>query len=251
MFDPFEVVLLVAIGQALFTVIVLEFVKQKNRDANRVLSGLILSACLMMAGRVFYSKIDVAWFWRIGVLADTTIFIFGPLVYLYLHRLLIKNKSFFLSFPHFIPAIAHLLFFFWSLTLSWEDFVQFYLDGSLKVAFFAIELSGIVSLFCYSLASWQVIKTVKKQEISYFSFKLVALRYARFFLAALSLLLIFWCLSFSFAYILKKPLAIFNYETMWICSCLFFYLVGFYSLTQPALFRIKIEKESSPRQRMQ
>lgn len=241
MFSFFDVFLIVGVSQGLFISLALQLIHQKNKEANRVLTYLLLIACLMLLGRISLQKIEIEWVWRVSVLADTTIFLFGPFLYTYIRRLTTKSATpFRLHFIHFFPAIFHLCYFIWSLFISLPTYISLHIGGSLSALFFIIEFSGILSILFYWIKSVILIKDLRVYQKNHFSFELKFFQYIYFFLLILFLCILFWCTSFLNFYIFNVYHYVFNYNTMWILTPFFFYIVGFFTLTQPQLFRLEI-----------
>jgi hypothetical protein len=105
-------ILAAILGQGLFLMFALRFLPKRNKYANRVLSIILLIANVMLLGRIAVGYYGIEQLHRIATLMDGTIYIFGPLFYGYIRRLLFIEKSVYhLSFVHYIPVITYSLFY--------------------------------------------------------------------------------------------------------------------------------------------
>ena len=238
-FTVLDIILFLGISQGLFLSISLRLVHDRNKNANRMLSLLLLIAVLMLFGRIAAYRISEIWVWRFGVLMDTTIFLFGPFIYCYARRLVFKeNPLFKLSWWHYIPSCFHLGYYFWGLQFSLADFNTIYFSGRLNLMFFLVELLGMLSLLAYWTATVLLYQNYMQKEKGQLSFRQNVSWYLLFLLITLGLFLGLWVFSFINLQVLGKPLRYINYTTMWISTPLFVYVIGYFSLRQPDIFRI-------------
>ncbi|MEM9000733.1 MAG: hypothetical protein AAGB24_10760 [Bacteroidota bacterium] len=146
-FNFVDIILFLGISQGLFLAISLQLIVNRNKAANRILSLLLLCAALMLFGRITVYRIPEDWVWRMGVLVDTTIFLFGPLTYTYVRRSVFMEKpTFRLGWPHYAATILHLGYYLWTLSLPLQEFNTRYAMGALNIMFFWSRLSD-----CYPL----------------------------------------------------------------------------------------------------
>lgn len=240
-----DLVLFLGVSQGLFLSISLRLIHNRNKPANKILSFLLLIAVLMLFGRITAYRIPEIWVWRFGVLVDTTIFLFGPLLYSYARRLVFNEKPVFqLSWWHYIPAALHLCYYFWALHFSVEEFNEIYFSGKLNLMFFIVEAAGLISFIWYWTKTFQLVKRYSNKEEMELSFHQGVLPYLWFFLATLGLFITLWAISFLSTHFLLGPIKYINYVTMWISTPLFIYGIGYFSLRQPHIFRIPFEPKS-------
>ena len=92
-YTTLDVLLLVGIAQGVFLAITLPILHNRNVAANKVLALQLLLACAALFARMLLVKADT--FLIIQRLApiETLIFVFGPLGYIYLKRLLQTGQS--------------------------------------------------------------------------------------------------------------------------------------------------------------
>jgi len=237
-----DLVLFLGVSQGLFLSISLRLIHDRNKSANRILSYLLLIAVLMLFGRIAAYRIPEIWVWRFGVLIDTTIFLFGPLIYTYIRRLVFNEMpAFQLRWWHYIPALLHLGYYFWTLHFSVEAFNEVYFSGKLNLMFFIVEAAGLISFGYYWIKSFLLVKRYPNKEEKVLSFHQGVTKYLQFLLGTLGLFIVLWLFSFLSINFLQRPIPYLNYVTMWISTPLFIYVIGYFSLRQPAIFRIPLE----------
>ncbi|NHF60873.1 AraC family transcriptional regulator [Flavobacteriaceae bacterium TP-CH-4] len=244
-FNIVDVVLFLGISQGLFLSLSLQLIRDRNKASNKILSTLLLMAALMLFGRIATYRAPEEWVWRFGVLIDTTIFLFGPLIYTYVRRLLFNEiPSFMLSWFHFIPGALHLIYYLWTLSFSVTEFNSLYFSGKLNLTFFLVELAGLISFIFYWTKTFLLYRKYSNIEAGELSFHQTVGNYLKFLLCTLGLFIILWIMSFLSVNFLKKPLGYINYVTMWISTPLFIYAIGYFSLRQPGIFRIPFARKS-------
>lgn len=243
-FTFIDLILFLGISQGVFLAVTIQIIQNKNREANKVLSFVLLIASLMLTGRLFYARYsNNEWFFRIAVFVDTLIFVFGPLLYLYCRRLIFKEKpSYKLHIFNFIPAAGMILYYFWTLTFSYEEFIALAQQGGLTIPFFVIETIGVFFNFFFCYRCFQLIKTYQKEEKENLSYSQSLIPFLYTFLITIVLFLSFWLVSYIMVYFLHTYSSIISYGLVWISIPVFIYVIGFYSLKQPEIFRMSLLK---------
>lgn len=240
-FNITDIIFFLGISQGLFLSLSLYLIHNKNKPANRILSYLLLISTMMLFGRVIIFRIPVDWVWRFGILADTTLFLFGPLIYTYARRLVFnETPPFRLKWVHFIPALLHLGYYFWALSFSVVQFNELYFSGKLNLMFFIVEAAGIISFMYYWVITFLIVQRYSKLEEKTLSFRQNILTYLWFLLGILGIFLLLWTISFLSAHFLLQPLKYINYTTMWISTPFFIYIIGYFSFRQPDIFKIPL-----------
>lgn len=246
-FNYVDIILFLGVSQGLFLAISLQLLDNRNKAANGTLSWLLLCAVLMLFGRITAYRIPEDWVWRFGVLVDTTIFLFGPLIYCYVRRLVFTESGRFrLSWFHYIPAGLHLGYYFWTLSIPLADFNTMYASGHLNLMFFIVEATGLISFIFYWTKTFLLVKEYAAQKEKQLSFHTKVFQFLKFLLATLFIFMLLWLASFLSTNFLRRPLTFINYATMWISTPLFIYVIGYFSLRQPEIFRIPFQKKSKP-----
>lgn len=239
-FDLLDIILILGVSQGIFLALSLRLLPNRNKEANGILSVLLLISVFMLLGRMAVLRIPLAWVWRFGILADTTIFLFGPLVYTYVRRMLFAEQpAFRLRWVHYLPALAHLGYYFWGLGFSLAEFNERYFSGQFNLMFFIVEAGGLISFILYTLFSMRLLNRFKKLEEKAMSFRQTVRRYLWMFMATLGIFILLWLISFISLYFFRTQIGVLNYTTMWVSTPIFIYVIGYFSLKQPAIFRIR------------
>lgn len=243
-----EIFLLIILSQGIFLSIAIQLVPNKNASANKILTLLLIIASVMLFGRIAIYHFKFAYLWRVATLIDTTLYLFGPFLYCYIRRLTFhEDKPYRLPFVHFMPAVVYLLYFAWTLTMNVNDFNVLYFSGKLTYVFLLTELIGIVSLSFYAFKSYKLFQSFKTNQVHEISYSQSISKYIKILLLALALFIALWLYSFIGFYVFRTYSTVINYNSMWLSSSIFMYFIGFYSLTQPTIFRVplKIKSEKS------
>lgn len=240
-FSVFDLFLVVIFSQGLFLSIAIQLMPNKNKEANNILTLILAIASILILGRVLLLKYNTYLLWTVASFLDVSIFLFGPLLYSYIRRLIFsENKVFSLNKAHYLLPILHILYFAWTQRLSQSEYLEQLNRGELYTQFITIELLGIISVAFYLVKSYKLIlkfNTIEKNQLSYHQ-KITP--YIKSLLVAISVFMLLWGISFSNYYVFESYNKYFNYQSMWASLSLLMYFIGFYSLTQPSIFRIPI-----------
>ncbi len=155
-FQIIDIIIIIGICQGVFLSFTLQRISNNNHNANTILSKLILIATIMLIGRFIYFRYLNLTIFHWSILVDSLVFLFGPLFYIYIRRLLFKgNTSYLLSVYHAIPFLLLLtLSIFYLIYYSSEEFYQYFLDGNLKIIFNIISIVMIASNLYYFFRSY-------------------------------------------------------------------------------------------------
>lgn len=243
-----DVFLLIAIGQGIFIAVGLCFIKGKNTKANQILSIVLFLCTIMLLGRLFYSNYgDNILLFRFGSSVDTIIFLIGPLIYIYLKTTVFVDNSWKTSyFLMFIPAILHLGFVLWCLSLTGDIYIDLLSKGSFNSIFFLTELFGLLCNFYFCFKSLLLLQDYAIRAEQNLAFKQAVLTYMRYFLLIYIFVIVIWFICFIGIYVFSTGFQYINYNLIWIVIPVMFFLIGFYSLRQPEVFQVPmIEKKTS------
>lgn len=242
-FQLIDIVMLIGICQGIFLALTLQRITNNNRTANRILSLLIVFATVMLIGRFVYFRYLSYWVFQWSLLVDSLVFLFGPLIYIYLRRLLFKdNSNYSLARIHFLPfLIMILLAVFYLVSYSPEAYYNLMFTGNLLLYFDVISAVMIVFNFGYLVGSFLLIKKYHSEERETFSFKQTPVTYLYYFLFSLAVCLLAWTFAFIDSTFFDGDFAFFGYTSIWVAIPIFIYVIGYFSLKQPELFRIQLE----------
>ncbi|WP_350284548.1 AraC family transcriptional regulator [uncultured Croceitalea sp.] len=234
-----DVFLLLGIAQGFFLGITLSIVHQKNRAANKVLALQLLLACFCLLTRMLIHKADELWIIQRLAPLESLIFIFGPLGYIYLRRLLEKDqKQFRVSWFHYLPAMVYLVLLLSINLYSEEEFRKQLIAGHYVNVFFIAECSALIFNGYYWYLNAYFFSTVLRKEKEQLSFTQSVIPFVRVVLIASGSILLAWAISFFSANVFQVTIPIINYDLVWIAIPLLIYIVGYFALKQPEIFRV-------------
>lgn len=241
-FTLLDIILFLGVSQGIFLAITLRLIDNRNKAANDILSIAIGIAVVMLFGRVVGFRIEATWVAYVAGFVDVTIFFFGPLIYCYIRRLIFQEKPVFrLSFWHYLIAIIHFVITLTTYLLLPKSITTIHGNSFLAFFWFFTELIGIISFVGYTIASFKLFKKHKKVMEHQVSYVLVIRQYVTYLLVAVSLFTVLWLVSFlGGVFRLSSVQTILNYEVMWVSIPLFIYVIGYYSLRQPEIFRMPL-----------
>ncbi len=242
----FDLILFLGVSQGIFLAVTILIIQNNNKSANKLLAILLLIAALMLTGRVCVFRYRNPTLLRFAEFADVCIFIFGPVLYAYVKRLTFSyDKVFRLSVYHFIPALLHLCYFIWTLFFSFEELIHMYKDGFFTPIYTLTGGLGVLSNIIYLLASYFVVKRFKKEEFNNLSYNQSIHLYLNTLIFGISIFLFFWLTSYINIFLGFNYYLPFNYALVWITIPVFIYIIGFFSLKQPEIFRMPVFKKQT------
>ena len=249
-FDLIDIILVVGIIQGVFLTVTLQRISNNNHKANLILSLLIAIVTIMLIGRLVFFRFFSYWVFQWSILVDTMLFLFGPFLYVYVRRLLFKkDQEFFLTKIHFLPTVIFVLISCYYLTFyNPEEYYELYVEGKLDLFWSSVAICIKVLNALYLVASFNLIRRFKKNEKLVFSFNQSPIKYLNIFLIAVGLCILAWALSAVNSKFFDMYFTYVNYSTVWIAIAIFIYVIGYYSLKQPELFRMRL-KPSVKRQK--
>ena len=235
-------IVFLGISQGIFLAIAIQVIQNKNKLANKILSLILILVSIMLTGRFFYTvETNVLIFFRLALFVDILVFVFGPLLYVYFRRLIFnEGVKYKLHYSNFIPGLGMLIYHIWTYQYSYEEFVIMVGQGKLTLPFLIVETSGILFNFYFFYRCFQLIKTYKKEEKKNVSYPQYLVTFLTIILIIVMFFLFLWIVSYISYYFLGIYSPIVSYNAIWIAICVFIYVIGFYSLWQPDIFRMPI-----------
>lgn len=252
-FSLFDIFLVIIVSQGLFLALAIQLIPQKNKTSNNVLTLILIIASIVCLGRVLAFKYHSLLLVRIGTIVDGTIYLFGPLLYLYFRRLMFKEKvAYRLGFSHYIVLCVFSIYALWIFTLNKEGIQENVKNGILPKLYFLIELLGLLSITYYTYKIRNLVSLYKNSEKSLIAYDQTIVTYAKRIIIAVSVFVALWTFSFISSYFFRYNHPIINYNVMWLSLALFMFFIGYYSLAQPEIFRVPIvlTNKKVPRERM-
>ncbi len=243
-FNGVDVIILLGIAQGLFLTITLPTVHQNNTSANRVLSLQLAMACLVLFAKMAIYKADSFWVIQRAILLDPFIFLYGPLGYIYLKRLLEKgNSDFKLKWFHYVPACIYLSYLIYINLQPEESFEEKWMGGVFSMPFFWAELLALIHNWIFWYVCGSLVFQYQKNEKHQLSFSQSTTSFIRMTHVIVGFILFLWALSFLNTNFIGLDFWVINYDMVWVGIPILIYIVGYYALRQPEIFRIPIEPE--------
>nr|WP_298995498.1 AraC family transcriptional regulator [uncultured Allomuricauda sp.] len=250
-YNVVDIFLLLGIAQGLFLSFSLLIIQKRNAAANKVLALQLLLSCFVLLTRMMIHKANEAWIIQRLAPLESLIFVLGPLGYIYLRRLLEKGKvTFALNLFHYIPALIYLTFLIHLNTYTNQEFGQKLMSGDFNYFFLIAELVAIVFNLYYWFLSLRFVQKLQKKEKEQLSFTQSTLPYSIVLLTASGIILTAWGFSFLNMYVLKIRVPVITYNMVWIAIPVLIYIVGFFAVRQPEIFRLAIEKPKTNLRRL-
>ncbi|MEQ6124309.1 helix-turn-helix domain-containing protein [Pseudotenacibaculum sp. MALMAid0570] len=236
-----DILLIIVIGHCLYLILSFQLIPQRNKDANKILQYLLaIYTCILLEGIIVFKIENVDLLTRYRGITTVIYFLIGPLIYTYLRRLLFsKNGSYNLNVLHYLPAIGFLLY---SLIIV---IAYKYLRGSkefLTTSYFLFELFGIASICIYIFKSYRLLRYFEISEKQELSFNQTNSKYINRILFFMSACMLVWLISVINRYIFKFYGSIFT-DLIWILFGAQAYIIGYYSLKQPKIFKTQLHKD--------
>ncbi len=248
-FEFIDLILFFGISQGVFLAVTLQIIKNKNKAANKILSIMLMLSVFMLLGRMIFFKFLTARLFQWAILIDSVIFLFGPLCYIYSRRLIFsKNDTFRLSRSHYIPVSFHLLFSFYIFSFNGDEFLDNLSAGFFKTPFLIIEGAGIVSNIYYWILNVKILKTYIHKEKNHVSYTQSLVSFLKFFQISIFIVITVWMISFISMNFFNYSIKFINYNSVWGTISIFIFVIGYYSLKEPELFRISFQKEKTKSQ---
>lgn len=239
----FSAIILLGIAQGLFLFVSLQRIKEVNKEANRLLSVFTLLISLTMIGR-FLLDLDFN-FAILGFLAlpDSIIFLYGPILYFYLQRLLVKPMKRVHVLAHFIPALLFILSGLPSLLSATHPVHVLWLELT-TIRFIIIEGGAILHNTIYFYLGVSLFAEYQRSSNNEFSFKQYP-SYLKVLFSLIALTLVAWGVSYlSWVTANYNILSAIGYRTVWIILPFITYAMGFFAIRQPELFKISTDKST-------
>ena len=239
------ILLIISISQGIFLSLTVLIMHKKNIAANKILSLILLLSCGMLSTRILIINATDIWVIQRFAIFETFIFLFGPLGYMYVKRLMqVQKQSFILPLYHFIPAILYFLYLLSFHLISGAEFKQKLIVGDYNIPFLIAELAALLFNTYYLILSIRLLRVLKNEEKEQLSFPQNGIQFIRVILIAITVVIAIWVVVFMKAYILRITGMWINYNSVWITISFLNYIVGFYALTQPEIFRIRLVEKS-------
>ena len=244
----YDLLLLFSFFQGVLLIITIPGIQGYNRSANRWLLILIGFTSIMLLLRVISnSLLGIQFSTKLLLLPDFVFFIYAPLFYTYIQRLLFQSelRTSLDSKLHFIPVLVQFFVYmgyFFMDTFSFESKVNDQYSDLYLIRFGFSSLALVFNFF-YWLACHKALKAYKKDFENSNSFG-QNLQYLTTVLFIQSICLFAWAATIAVA-VVGKGLGLdiiniieFSTETMWIIFSLITFFLGYFAIHEPDVFRV-------------
>ncbi|WP_299227601.1 AraC family transcriptional regulator [uncultured Psychroserpens sp.] len=241
-----DIIIIIGISQGVFLSLTLLRIANNNKLANRILALLLIIATFMLIGRFLFFRYLNLWVFQWSIWADALVFLFGPMLYTYVRRFLFSSDSkYWPSLLHFIPFIMMVvLSLFYVSYYSPEAYYQAFLANKMRIVFNIILILGIILNLSYLTRSFLLLKAYKDKEKASLSFNQHLVNYLLMFLSSIGLFMLVWMLTYINESLFESYFKYVNYNTVWLIIPIFIYVIGYFSLKQPELFRLPLTVET-------
>lgn len=250
-FNWISILILFSALQGFLLAFAIHQIKNRNKKANQTLGFFILLVSATLAGRVFFDEYSVK-YPKLFMATDVVIYLFGVLLYIYIRQLLIvpTNKSNYqiklmLTLPSLIYLSANIPYF----LIENKELIQMIFVTKDKGLYRMWNITGIFCLvinFYYLIRSYRLIYNykIKIQHQNSYPEKL---SYLTAILVLMTICMALWAYMFGDLFGFKNYLIFLNFNSIWIVLSLLTYLLGFFAISQPELFRIPLSAPPKPK----
>ncbi len=254
LFSLYDLLLLFSVFQGVLLLIAIPTIQDYNRSANKWVAITIAVASFFILIRTVGSYRPVAEaFTKVLLLPDFVIFLYAPLFYVYLQKLLF-NRSITLSnrrFNAFIPAIVQLIAYLPFFLMSNRTLQLSFLnqDRYMKLVFMITAAAGLIWNTWYWFLFRKMLRYYRQQYQSHFSYE-QNLNYLNTVLIIQGICLALWYALFLFGTIgnltgINIPVVFEGVaDVIWLAFSTITYFVGYYAIHQPEIFKITPENFS-------
>jgi len=228
--DTLSVIMLFAVLQGILLLLALANKRQRSIPANQILTAFVAAICLLLLTVVLSSR--VAWGRSIGYLSDSVGLLYGPLFYFYVLRLLTLSQQ--KLWPHLIPFLL-----FVGINSIWLVVETSGFLSQVQSTFYSIMSAGsLFQAMIYLILSWRQLERYRvevKQEQS----RHQAFRYLRVLVFIILICVLMFTINY-FSQLLNwtLPFSFLNYFVGWLLLSCFVFVLAFYAIRQPEIFRI-------------
>ena len=257
LYSIYDLLLLFSFFQGVLLMITMPSIQGYNRSANRWLLILIgFTSAILLLKVVSSSPLAEQVTPKLQLLPDFIFFIYAPLFFLYIQRLLFKTQissSSSIKF-HFIPSLIQIFFYMTYFLMDASTFESKIADqhSDLYLVRFCFGCAALVFNFYYWVASNNALRSYKEnyensnsyeQNLQYLSTVLFMQAICLFAWGATSVIAIVSSLLGQNVFNFLE----FSIETMWIIFSMITFFLGYFAIHEPDLFRVaQVAQELPP-----
>jgi AraC-like DNA-binding protein len=247
----------IIIGAAAFQGLLLSIGIQqvrRNKKSLNWLSALLASISVCLVGRIFYDKTLFPFYPKIAVASDLMIFTYGPFVYWYIKSIFFNtsNKSD-RPWKHFVIAGFHAIWIAQYLLVADAEIFRLLALKLHQDVGRLTEILGWMHISIYLAAAFKMFTKYPLKAKAVLS-NLPTLHFLQYFFVLNIIVLMMWATGFFLLRLNGNPSSIIlTYNSIWILLTCSVYMIGYYAIVFPQVFRIGIietiiaEKENGPK----
>ena len=244
----YEFLLIMIIGQCIFLIFAIQYIPKKNTGTNRMIQYLLGIYSFYLLERVVNSEIAKDVLLKYNYFSNVFYLFIGPFIYTYIRRLLFQEESkYYLSFYHYIPVMLYMVYGCFHL-YGYDAMENLSLYRS--YVFYTVEILFFISITAYLIASYGLFIYYKKNENKELSFNPISINYIQVTLICLMMYMGFWLLGilevFDLITWIERPLI---YDICCVIFGLQIYIVSFYKLKYPEIFKITFPSHTERKQK--
>lgn len=246
-FSLYDLLLLFSVFQGLLLIVAIPTIQNYNRQANRWLVASIGLSSVVLFFHILSSYREIAQaFTKVQLLPDFVLFLYGPLFYFYLKRLLFNAPVLTARWQlHFIPTV--LLFFgylpYFLMNQSTFEYKVINQDWDLQAVYLVV---GLVA-WCWNVYYWNLFRrTIRSYQTQYettYSSE-QNLNYLNTVVLIQAVCLSLWAFFFVVLLIGRffsldiLPITERLIDSIWLVFSTITYFVGYYAIHQPETFKV-------------
>ena len=240
-------VVIIAMGafQGFILSAILILIKDRNKAANTFLALFLFLISLTMVGRLLRELSFFEKYPNFLALPDAIIFLYGPLMYIYLRKLFVfsklEKKNLVLLFT---PA---LLFIISEIPLLFDENhrLRILWTKHTTLRFIFIEGSAIIHNIYFLILQIRLFSTYKKISDNNFSYKQYP-AHLRFLYLLTGVTLFIWLLSYlSWVFGYYNVLSVIGYRIIWLILPFISYTMGYFAMKDSNFYKISIPSINS------
>ncbi|MBC7935668.1 MAG: hypothetical protein H7Y86_09995 [Rhizobacter sp.] len=247
----------IIIGAAAFQGLLLSIAIQQvqhNKKSLGWLSALLAAISVCLVGRIFYDKTLFPAYPKIAIASDLMIFTYGPLIYCYVKSVFFVNSDNKKDRPwqHFIIAGFHAVWIARYLLITDAEIFRLLALKLHQDVCRLTEILGWVHISLYIGAAYKIFSKYPVKAKAVLS-NLPTRRFLQYFFVLNIILLMMWAAGFLQLRLNGNPASvILTYNSIWVLLTCSVYMIGYYAIVFPQVFRIGIsetiiaEKENLP-----
>jgi len=231
--------------QGALLIVAINTIRNKNKQANTYLSVLLGLITISLLGRASTFDPDIfTWQPKLIFVPEIILFTYGPIFYLYIHKLLVIDLSWKRMIPFFIPVLIQIGLYIPYLNEVNQELIYSIIDKEL-FPYFAI--TGVVALFLnayYWFLFQRTIRNYRQEEVlsdkqkNYVRFLRWVLNLKAFYLFLWLLVVIIYgageILGVDLLFVSENLI-----DILWLLFSLIVFALAFYAVKNPEVLREK------------